>query len=75
MKSITLEDLHIARERAEHKKALKKAKQEWRDSLTCSKKSYYNQLFLKLTADGLYINKECEQFTNREIDYTITNRK
>ena len=54
-----------------HKAELKVVKQEWRDSLEHSKRSHYYQLFLKISADGIWLGEACEEFTNRKIEYNL----
>ncbi len=48
---------------------LKQAKKQWLEDWGYTKKSYRPQLFIKITADNIYITTECQQFENRIISY------
>lgn len=49
--------------------AKKQAKQAWKDSLGHSKRSYRPQLFLRIDADGIYLQEQCQPWENRLISY------
>lgn len=69
LKPITLDSLRIARDRETNRKAIKLAKTEWRNEYEFSKRSYPWTTIFKIDADNIWKGKNCEQFSNRIIEF------